>query len=384
MKVGRNEPCPCGSGKKWKKCCLQKTRPSKEEILEVFRRKQEREDAKKARLRAMGIYINYVNPVIFKGKRVWALGSRVYVNRNPNETFHEFVIWLLQDTLGKSWFDEESKKPENEQHFVYRCFIEYGNWSRKMGTPENKVGELWAAPPSGWVQALAALAYDTASLLHSNALRVELLERLKGYESYQGARYEIGVAAIFARLGFNIDFIQPKRGGPKHAEFIASHQQTGMKIAVEAKSRHRLGVLHKAGTAKEWDLVKGDVTQLYNQALQKDEIGKMPSMIFIDVNCPITDSDDFYHKRWPQDIKKLLGAAPTASNPDPCNAIAFTNYSYHYQKDDVAKNSEHLLVIPFFTRFEIKDKSLFEGLQAALKNYGSIPMIEPEPKDDEV
>jgi preprotein translocase subunit SecA len=20
-KVGRNDPCPCGSGKKWKKCC---------------------------------------------------------------------------------------------------------------------------------------------------------------------------------------------------------------------------------------------------------------------------------------------------------------------------------------------------------------------------
>ena len=24
MKVGRNEPCPCGSGKKYKKCCLAK------------------------------------------------------------------------------------------------------------------------------------------------------------------------------------------------------------------------------------------------------------------------------------------------------------------------------------------------------------------------
>lgn len=23
-KVGRNEPCPCGSGKKFKKCCLRK------------------------------------------------------------------------------------------------------------------------------------------------------------------------------------------------------------------------------------------------------------------------------------------------------------------------------------------------------------------------
>ena len=24
MKVGRNDPCPCGSGKKYKKCCLAK------------------------------------------------------------------------------------------------------------------------------------------------------------------------------------------------------------------------------------------------------------------------------------------------------------------------------------------------------------------------
>ncbi|MEW5760915.1 MAG: SEC-C metal-binding domain-containing protein, partial [Candidatus Thermoplasmatota archaeon] len=23
-KIGRNEPCPCGSGKKYKKCCLGK------------------------------------------------------------------------------------------------------------------------------------------------------------------------------------------------------------------------------------------------------------------------------------------------------------------------------------------------------------------------
>jgi hypothetical protein len=25
IKVGRNDPCPCGSGKKYKKCCLNKT-----------------------------------------------------------------------------------------------------------------------------------------------------------------------------------------------------------------------------------------------------------------------------------------------------------------------------------------------------------------------
>jgi len=27
MKIGRNDPCPCGSGKKYKKCCLDKTTP---------------------------------------------------------------------------------------------------------------------------------------------------------------------------------------------------------------------------------------------------------------------------------------------------------------------------------------------------------------------
>ncbi|HAO21754.1 MAG: hypothetical protein BWK80_28225 [Desulfobacteraceae bacterium IS3] len=24
QKIGRNDPCPCGSGKKYKKCCLMK------------------------------------------------------------------------------------------------------------------------------------------------------------------------------------------------------------------------------------------------------------------------------------------------------------------------------------------------------------------------
>ena len=24
QKIGRNDPCPCGSGKKYKKCCLEK------------------------------------------------------------------------------------------------------------------------------------------------------------------------------------------------------------------------------------------------------------------------------------------------------------------------------------------------------------------------
>ena len=37
MKVGRNDRCPCGSGKKYKKCCLQKEAQSEQIQLKVIR-----------------------------------------------------------------------------------------------------------------------------------------------------------------------------------------------------------------------------------------------------------------------------------------------------------------------------------------------------------
>ena len=39
-KVGRNEPCPCGSGKKYKKCCLTKDEETKRSRLEALEKKR--------------------------------------------------------------------------------------------------------------------------------------------------------------------------------------------------------------------------------------------------------------------------------------------------------------------------------------------------------
>ena len=33
-KPGRNDPCPCGSGKKYKRCCLLKAGPDKRVLLD--------------------------------------------------------------------------------------------------------------------------------------------------------------------------------------------------------------------------------------------------------------------------------------------------------------------------------------------------------------
>ena len=41
-KVGRNDPCPCGSGKKFKKCCLDKPYQPSAELLADFELGQQR------------------------------------------------------------------------------------------------------------------------------------------------------------------------------------------------------------------------------------------------------------------------------------------------------------------------------------------------------
>lgn len=33
MKIGRNDPCPCGSGKKYKQCCLKRLNRSEYDLI---------------------------------------------------------------------------------------------------------------------------------------------------------------------------------------------------------------------------------------------------------------------------------------------------------------------------------------------------------------
>lgn len=41
-KVGRNDPCPCGSGKKYKKCCeITKSKPLQTRIVPIVQNAQE-------------------------------------------------------------------------------------------------------------------------------------------------------------------------------------------------------------------------------------------------------------------------------------------------------------------------------------------------------
>ena len=158
---------------------------------------------------------------------MWAIGSRLYVNRPPDETFHELLLHVLRGTLGEEWRAARALLLDSDRHFIMRCFDEYGKWTRAKQTPESKQGEgKWAAQPSGWVLHLMSLAWDVATLIHTSNL----------------------------------------------PDPLVAHRPSGHEIAVEAESRHRAGVLSEEGEHDPSDPLRGDlraIRRLFIHALEQ-------------------------------------------------------------------------------------------------------------------
>ncbi|MEK7569942.1 MAG: SEC-C metal-binding domain-containing protein [Patescibacteria group bacterium] len=376
-KIGRNDPCYCGSGKKYKKCHLgqDEKRPTQEDMQEVISHFQKIQ-AEQAALESKGYYLPHIQTE-YQGKRVRAVGGRLYHSLPLKQTFHEFIIELLGVTLGEPWVKEQLTLPESEQHYIIQCYIHYNDWKKRNALPSNRVGERWGAMPDGWSKSLFALAFDVYCVQHRAKLFQRQINRLKNLDQYQGARYEIAIAAIFTRLGFEIEFLD--RGNPKapHCEFIATHKGKNISIAVEAKSRHRHGVIHTPGTANLEELMRADVRDKLEEALAQNP-GGIPFMIFIDLNAPLTPGMNFPDKPWFEDIKRNVDSlgAHDQSNPSEENGIFFTNFSFHYQTDKEAEPAEHVAVLPIFSKNPIVDTEIYNLLNQGLSNYGHVPNLE--------
>jgi hypothetical protein len=376
MKVGRNDPCPCGSGKKYKKCCLDKdTQPVPPEVIEYFQKNR----AKQEYLKQAGIHVNYVKPIIFKDKKVWALGDRIYPNCKQNETFHTFLIQILKKTLGYNWLQTQSKLATAERHFISICLEKLGEWIKcNEKTAEHVKKDVWRAKPDGYSKSLLLLAFDICSLIHKQALPPSLLERLKSHDHYQGARYEIAIAAIFARLDCDIQFTDEESKN-KRCEFIATHRETGASLAVEAKSKRRSGVLHQTGplSSKEKLLSARMIRRLFNKALEQNP-KDVPFAIFIDVNSPITPNIPMNDKLWVKDVKRLVDKKINGTKLPkyPLSAAFFTNFSYHYQTKNEAERGEAMGIIIPHPKFPPPNPEFFRYLQGALDHYGFVPPID--------
>lgn len=385
MGLGRNDPCYCGSGKKYKRCHLDIDRDAQRAVQEAWPEVQAKMAAQQEETRLLreqyGVDINYVRPTVVQGRKVWAIGSRVYLNRRPNETFHEFIIDVLLGTLGREWYESQDELPERERHFVRKCFDEWGRFRQDNTDPEAlaRDGHV-SAEANGWVSYLASLAWDVATLIHAADLPDGLVKRLRDRNAFQGARYEIAIAAMFARLNCKIRFlddVEELRGLP-HVEFEATHEPTGQTFAVEAKSRHRTGVIHQAGDVNADDPLHKDermVRQLFRKALDKAPT-RTAYFIFIDINAPLDADTD---ERWRTGIQRWMDRmpAPTDADPSAFNGLLVTNFSPHYAGDNITQGGSWLGVLPSYVRTPVVP-GLHEGLFRALDTYGRVPAFDQD------
>ncbi len=204
----------------------------------------------------------------------------------------------------------------------------------------------------------------------------KLIERLREWESFQGARYELAVTSFLVQLDYRIEY--PKTGKEKTCELIARHPLSGECFGVEAKSRHRSGVLHEPGSREQPEELKIGVTGRLNEAIGQRPAA-MPFIIFIDLNLPWSGKEGL-DKPWLGDIKQAIGHQEqiSESNPEKFNALFITNYSYHYEGKTVMDNSgkyagDMIVIIPRFTEHSFKQMGNLADVSVAVQQYGYVP-----------
>ena len=382
-KLGRNDPCFCGSDIKYKKCCLLKGLQPPRQIpepppAEVFEHMRQAE-ARHHELQTKGIYINLPNTISFKGKTLMGVGNAVVWEEKENMTFHELILRDLQRTLGKDWWDAETDKKPEERHFIRRCYDRINIQPTGDRQARYEGNGQWSHLPTGIEQTLLSLAFDVYLLTHKGYMPDDWLRRLRHPNEYQGVRYEVAVASLFVRIDCNLEFYDEKVTKTKHAEFRAVHTKTGNTVVVEAKSRQRPGVINQPGEPSLRKAMLGDVTKLFNKALQKDDEG-LPYFIFIDVNAPAEIDVKTMETRWFADVRRMVeaGGEVTAENPQPYNTLFVTNYSPHYDGTEITASGQHMFVTSRFVKHPLKNgvEDVFLGiLQQAANGYGFVPPL---------
>lgn len=264
------------------------------------------------------------------GCRIVAVGKTIKWSQKW-KTLHDFLCDYIKITIGPDWGNAELKKPFDQRHPVIQWYYSVCDLQRRTIKEQGKV---YGAIATGPVRAYLSLAYDLYTLEHNSLLQKKMVQRLKVREQFQGARYEIAVAATFIRAGFDVDLEDETDSTTSHCEFSATHRSTGARFSVEAKSRGRPGVLGKAGTPQPVDEVKADVYRLVQEALLKR--ARHDRIVFIDVNMPPVNGLA-YDSKWFETIAgqiRRLEENQSASDPWPPAFIFLTNHPYHYAGND--------------------------------------------------
>lgn len=333
----RNQLCPCESGKKFKRC-HGGPNADYEEMVSRGARAAEREATihRLQRERQQGLGRGIISADV-SGTRLVVVGTRKCWG--SWETFHDFLYAYAMDALGRDWFRSEAEKAPLLRHPIF-------GWHERLMALSKAIqaepGQVKQVPITGAVNAYLTLAHDlytlehNASQAHTPDIQDRLLRRLKHSDQFVGARYEIRVAAMFLRAGFDLIWEDETDGSSRHCEFTAIYPRTGRSFWVECKMRNQ------SPEAKSQSGF-GRFVGLVSDALRKES--EAERLIFVDINTPAKPrlADSFYDWRTAavSDLRRFEGSKSAEGLP---SALVFiTNFPDHHHLDEVVADAGAIL-----------------------------------------
>lgn len=368
-----NDPCPCGSGRGYKECCRPRVTGNVVPSPEILIRHQQHILDEQNRVAQFG----HVRPIIhadWKSKTWVAVGDTLHAS-DQWKTFLDFLWDHIIFVLGPDWGQMELQKDPAARHPILDWYVRTCNLQAQAGQSKGPSG-IYALKPNGVAAAYFNLAYDLYVLRHHQSLLDSVVRRLKRHDQFQGARYELFVTATCIRAGFDIKHEDESDTSRKHPEFGAAHRASGQHLWVEAKSKHRAGVLGYAGE-REASEPRANVKWLLQDAAAIVPEG--PYVVFVDVNISpskVSVFDTVWCKACLDSFCDL--ADGSASPAEPFNMAIFTNHPYHYGADsDATPGFSYVAIFAQQPKHSIAHPQALMGLIAAVQSYGQIPQAFP-------
>ena len=241
MKTGRNELCPCGSGKKFKKCCLNAAKPGVRRapmperdhafLAQAQVMLRQHQAAENVRQQQQG----HGNPIVSwtddaHGFRFVAVNATLHWANNW-VIFPDFLDYFMKETFGREWGESEREKG---QHPLF-CWLQktqaYGG--HKPGEPKVKTIVMM-----GFMACWLHLAYALYLIAHHDEIPEPLLKRLRTPVNFMPTYHEAIVGAALAVAGMEISCAEAKAGSTPTPEFRAKSKASGKTYEVEAKRKN--------------------------------------------------------------------------------------------------------------------------------------------------
>jgi hypothetical protein len=207
------------------------------------------------------------------GTAMFGVGQQ-YWSHSHFRSFRTCVGHVLFEEIGADFFENQKQLELKNRHPLA---VWHTLWEERLKQHAGSDAMADIGASAAW----SLFAYQIYLLKENSELPSDLLERLRKNDGFQGARYEVYVAAIMLVSGYKIEWIP--HSSETHVEFIATHPD-GRKFAVEAKSKHRLGVLKAGATDAPEAPFRIDFQSNIVAGIRKNP--ELPLLLFAEVNVP--------------------------------------------------------------------------------------------------